>query len=320
MLCCSLEGNMEEKRKIIHQILGSSRRSRDEHLFSCPFCNHHKKKMSVNFAKGYWKCWICDSRGKNIYRLVRKFGTYQQRQKWLELEGRLDLNEFENIFAEMNDVVEEQVIELPEKFISLCNKRLPRSSKRVLNYLQLRGINREQILKWKIGYCDDGRFGGRVIIPSFNNDGNVNYFIARSYVGHQRKYLNPTAEKDIIFNQLSVDWDSPVILVEGVFDAIVAGENAIPILGSTLRENTKLFQAIAINDTPVYLALDEDAKKKTGQIVKNMLQYDIELLEIDTSGCEDVGSMSHDIFLERKNHAKPVDYDNFFLYNALKNL
>ena len=70
----------------------------------------------------------------------------------------------------------------------------------------------------------------------------------------------------------------------------------------------------------VYLALDEDAKKKIGQIVKNMLQYDIELLEIDTSGCEDVGSMSHDVFLERKSHAKPVDYDNFFLYNALKNL
>ena len=311
---------MEEKRKIIHQILGSSRRSRDEHLFTCPFCNHHKKKLSVNFAKGFWKCWICDSRGKSIYRLVRKFGTYQQRQKWLELEGRLDLNEFENIFAEMNDVEEEQVIELPKEFISLCNKRLPRSSKRVLNYLQLRGITREQILKWKIGYCDDGRFGGRVIIPSFNNDGNINYFIARSYVGHQRKYLNPTAEKDIIFNQLSVDWDSPVTLVEGVFDAIVAGENAIPILGSTLRENTKLFQAIAINDTPVYLALDEDAKKKTGQIVKSMLQYDIEVLEIDTSGCEDVGSMSHDVFLERKNQAQPVDYDNFFLYNALKNI
>jgi len=320
MLCCSLEDSMEEKRKIIHQILGSSRRSRDEHLFSCPFCNHRKKKMSLNFAKGYWKCWICDARGKSIYRLVRKFGTYQQRQKWLELEGRLDLDEFENIFAEMNDVIEEETIELPKEFISLCNKHLPRSSKRVLNYLHLRGITREQILKWKIGYCDDGRFGGRVIIPSFNNDGNVNYFIARSYVGHQRKYLNPTAEKDIIFNQLSIDWDSPVILVEGVFDAIVAGENAIPILGSTLRENTKLFQAIAINDTPVYLALDEDAKKKTGQIVKNMLKYDIELLQIDTSGCEDVGSMTSDVFNDRMSRADSIDYDNFFIYNALRNI
>ena len=309
---------MEEKIKIIHQIFGSSRRSRDEHLFSCPFCNHHKKKLSINFGKGYWKCWVCDVRGKNVYRLVRKFGTYQQRQKWLELEGRLDLNEFENIFAEMNNLKEEQVIDLPDGFISLCNKRLPRSSQRPLEYLRQRGITKKQIIKWKIGYCESGRFGGRIIIPSFNNDGNVNYFIARSYVGHQRKYLNPRAEKDIIFNQISIDWDSPVTLVEGVFDAIVAGENAIPILGSTLRDTTKLFQAIAINDTPVFLALDEDAKKKTGQIIKNMLKYDIELLKIDTSGCEDVGSMTSDIFNERKSNAKSIDYDNFFLYDALR--
>lgn len=315
-----MEENMEEKMRIAHQILGSSRKSRDEYLFSCPFCNHHKKKLSINFGKGYWKCWVCDTRGKNIYRLIRKFGSYQQRQKWLELEGRLDLNEFENIFAEMNDYTEEQVIDLPDEFISLCNKRLPRSSQRPLQYLKQRGISKKEIIKWKIGYCDSGRFGGRIIIPSFNNDGNVNYFIARSYVGHQRKYLNPRAEKDIIFNQLSIDWDSPVILVEGVFDAIVAGENAIPILGSTLRDTTKLFQAIAINDTPVYLALDEDAKKKTGQIVKNMLKYDIELLKIDTSGCEDVGSMTTEIFNQRKANAESVDYDNFFLYNALRAL
>ena len=110
---------MEEKLRIIHQILGHSRKSRDEHLFTCPFCNHHKKKLSINFGKGYWKCWVCDTRGKNIYRLVRKFGTYQQRQKWLELEGRLDLDEFDNIFAEMNNIVEEVTMDLPEEFISL---------------------------------------------------------------------------------------------------------------------------------------------------------------------------------------------------------
>ena len=57
-------------------------------------------------------------------------------------------------------------------------------------------------------------------------------------------------------------------------------------------------------------------KKKAGQMIKNMLQYDIELLEIDTSGCEDVGSMSTNIFLDRKKQAKPIDYDNFFLINA----
>jgi DNA primase len=311
---------MEEKLRIVHQILGSSRKSRDEFLFHCPYCQHHKKKLSINFGKGYWKCWVCDTRGKNIYRLVRKYGTYQQRQKWLELEGRLDLNEFEGIFAEMNDIKEEQILELPEEFISLCNKHLPRTSHMPLRYLFERGLTRQDILKWKIGYCGSGKYAGRIIVPSFNNDGNINYFIARSYAGHQRKYLNPQAEKDIIFNELSIDWDSPLTLVEGVFDAIVAGENAVPILGSTLRETTKLFQAIAINDTPVYLALDEDAKKKTGQIVKNMLKYDIELFQVDTSGCQDVGSMSSDIFIERRQNAEVVDYDNFFLYDALRAL
>ena len=218
----------------------------------------------------------------------------------------------------MNDITEEKTIELPEEFTSLCNKHLPLSSQKPLQYLYSRGLTHQDILKWKIGYCGSGKFGGRIIIPSFNNDGNINYFVARSYVGHQRKYLNPMAEKDIIFNQLSIDWDSPVILVEGVFDAIVAGENAIPVLGSTLRDTTKLFQAIVLNDTPVYLAMDEDASKKTGQIIKNMLKYDIELYQIDTHGCEDVGSMSKENFIERMVQANTVDYDEYFLYNALR--
>jgi DNA primase len=311
---------MEEKLRIAHQILGSSRKSRDEYLFHCPYCQHHKKKLSINFGKGYWKCWVCDTRGKNIYRIVRKFGTYQQRQKWLDLDGRLDLNEFEGIFAEMNNVREEQVFDLPEDFVSLCNKHLPRTAKMPLRYLFERGLTRQDILKWKIGYCGSGKYNGRIIVPSFNNDGNINYFVARSYDGNRRKYLNPTAEKDIIFNELSVDWDSPVILVEGVFDAIVAGENAIPILGSTIRETTKLFQAIAINDTPVYLALDADAIKKTGQIIKNMLKYDIELYQINTHGCEDVGSMSRDDFIERMSSASTVDYDEYFLYNEIRSV
>jgi len=309
---------MEEKLRIAHEILGSSRKVRDEYLFSCPYCNHHKKKLSLNFSKGYFKCWICDTRGKNLYRIVRKFGTYQQRQKWLELEGRLDLNEFENIFSEMNDVEEEHTIDLPDEFISLCNKHLPRSSKRALDYLYERGLKKQDILYWKIGYCDTGRYGGRIIIPSFNNNGDVNYFIARSYVGHTRKYLNPPASKDVIFNELYADWDEPVVLVEGVFDAIVAGYNAIPVLGSTLRDTSKLFQAIAINDTPVYLALDEDAKKKKNQIVKSMLRYDIELFDINTSGCEDVGSMSKDVFNNRMTMANTIDHDTFFLLDEIR--
>ena len=311
---------MEEKLRIVRDILGDYRQSSNEFLFHCPYCHHHKKKMSVNFGINSWKCWVCDERGKNIYRLVRKFGTYQQKQKWLELDGRLDLSEFDKMFMEMNDEEIVQVTELPESFTSLCNKHLPKSSQQPLEYLSQRGIKKEDILMWKMGYCTEGRYGGRIIVPSFNNSGDLNYFIARSYVGHRMKYLNPPVSKNIIFNELYIDWDEPVVIVEGVFDAITVKHNAIPILGSSLREESKLFQAVVLNDTPVYLALDEDAEKKQNYLIRLFHRYDIDLKVIDTSNVEDVGSMTTGQFLSRKSRAIEPDLDEINFFNQLSKI
>ena len=309
---------MEEKRKIVTDILGSYRRVGNEHLYHCPYCGHHKKKMSVNFVLNAFKCWVCDTRGKNIYRMVRKFGNYNQRQKFLELQGRLDLSEFDDLFKELNDEDAAQTVELPKEFISLCNSRLPITSQRPLTYLKSRGISKRDIQMWKIGYCNEGRYSGRIIIPSFNNNGDCNYFIARSFVGHNRKYLNPPCGRNIIFNELMIDWDEPIVLVEGVFDAIVAGQNSIPILGSTLRTESKLFQALAINDAQVYMALDADAKKKSNYMIKSMLKYDMEIFDVNTSLIEDVGSITTEHFKELKENAELIDSD-FFFFNKMLN-
>ena len=123
-----------------------------------------------------------------------------------------------------------------------------------------------------------------------------------------------------MFNELYIDWDEDVVLVEGVFDAIIAGPNAIPILGSTLRENSRLFQQIVLNDSPVYLALDNDAEKKRNWIIKSFLRYDIELYLIDTSGCEDVGSMTREEFRKRKEIAIPADLDEILIFDKLRSL
>jgi len=310
---------IEDKRKIVTQILGSYYQKGDEHLYHCPYCNHHKKKMSVNFANGYWKCWVCDARGKNIYRIVRKFGTYQQRQKYLELQGRLDLNEFDDLFKELNNIEEKQVVEMPKEFISLCNKDQEMDSTDAFRYLSSRGIGRREILKWKIGYCKEGTYAGRIIIPSFDMDGDLNYFIARSFVGHSRRYLNPPADRDIVFNELNIDWDEPIILVEGAFDAVAAGENAIPILGSTLREKSRLFQAIALHDTPVYMALDKDAEKKAGWIIRSFLKYDIEVFKVPIDDA-DVSEMGGKEFKERLFNARKIQSEMYFFEQMLENL
>ena len=308
--------NKKEAKKILYETLGNYSDKGSELLFACPACSHHKRKFSVNLDKNAYKCWVCDYRGRSIRRLVRRFGTYQQLQKWDAISDRTDLERFAALFVERRVGPDKEKVELPEEFVSLAATNIPATGIYALRYLQKRGITKADILKWKIGFCFSGEYRNRIIIPSFDDDGDCSYFIARSYTGDSYKYKNPRASKDIVFNELFVNWNEDLILTEGVFDAMVAG-NAVPILGSTLRSNAQLIRKIVINDTPVYMALDPDARSKENRIIKMLLEYDIELYKIDVSGYDDVGSMPKEVFEERKNNASFIDRDNYLLLNLL---
>ena len=308
--------NKKEAKKILHETFGHYSDKGSELLFTCPSCNHHKRKFSINLDKNAYKCWVCDYRGRSIRRLVRRFGSYTQLQKWDAISLRTDLERFADLF--MAPVVREskEKVQLPEEFISLCSENTPATGLYAVRYLQSRGITKADIHKWKIGYCFSGEYRNRIIIPSFDEDGDCSYFIARSYSGDSYKYKNPRASKDIVFNELYIDWNKDLVLVDGVFDALVAG-NAVPILGSTLRSGSELLRKIVWNDTPIYVALDPDAAEKERRIIKMLLEYDIELYKIDVSGYEDVGSMPKDMFEERKKSASLIDRDNYLLLDLL---
>ena len=308
--------NKKEAKKILYETLGDSIDKGNELLFSCPSCNHHKRKFSINLSKGYFKCWICDYRGRNVRRVIRSYGSHNQLQKWDELSGRSDLERFADLFMEPESGESAQKLELPKEFISLCHDKIPATGMYALRYLSSRGISKEDIVRWKIGYCFSGEYRNRIIFPSFDNDGDVNYFVGRSYNGDSYKYKNPKASKNIVFNHLYVDWNKDLTIVEGIFDALVAG-NAVPILGSTLRTDSDLIREIVRNDTPVYIALDPDAADKERRIIKTLLKYDIELYKVDVSGYEDVGSMPKQIFKERKKNAEFIDSDDYLLLDLL---
>lgn len=301
-----------EKISILKSIFGRSYKSGEEYLFFCKKCNHEKRKLSINIEKDVWKCWICDYRGTNLTRLVKRYGTFLQRQEWEKYVDVLDLSfSLEDLFKTKEEEEEQEVLlELPKEFISLANKNLPMTSVDPLNYLRNRGVTKKDILKWKIGYCNRGEYEGRVIIPSFNDEGDINYFIARSYGKSWPPYKNPNVSKDIIFNQLYVDFKNDLVLVEGVFDAINA-MNAVPILGSSLREDSKLFQEIVKWDTTVYVALDPDAEKKTIALIKNLMLYGVEVYKIDVTGYKDIGEMPKEEFKKRKENSSKFTEDDF---------
>jgi len=304
---------LEEKLKILKNVLGSCYQNGSEYLFYCSKCKHHKKKLSVNIEKNTFKCWVCDYASYNIRTLIRSSGTSKDLIQWDDISGTVDISAFDTLF-QAESIEREQQIELPEEMISLTGDNLPYSAIYAKNYLNERGISKQDIIDWKIGFCPDGEYSGRIIVPSFGNSGHANYFVARTYENKYPPYLNPSASKNIIFNELFVDFDEDIIITEGAFDAIVAGKNSIPLLGSTLRERSRLTQKIVQYGSRVYLALDPDAQEKELKIVQMLINYGIETYKIDITPYKDVGEMHREVFLQKKREAHFVSFDSLLTH------
>ncbi len=303
-----------QKIKILEGILGSYYKSGDEILFHCPSCNHHKRKLSVNINKNKFKCWVCDYRGTSITKIVKRFASAQHKKKWGELEFEIDLSLFDKLFV--NKEERPQPMELPKEFIPLCSDQKPKNSFLPIRYLKSRGVTDSEIRLWKIGYCSSGEYSGRIIIPSFTEDGDLNYFIARSYKQHKQKHKNPKVEKSkIIFNELLIDWRQTIILTEGPFDAVRGGTNSIPLLGSSLREDSKLFNKIVSHDSTVCLALDPDAKQKEMKIAMNLAKYGIDVLKLEVFPYKDLAEMPREELLRRKSEAKHFSFYDWVSYS-----
>jgi len=252
----------------IENILGKShKRARENYAFHCPFCNHRKPKLEINMAtneKGHnpWECWVCQTRGRTIRSLLKQLKT--PREQVAEIVKYLPKGsdiEFKGL----------SIIELPKEYQPLYSaSNTSVIANLVKKYLYERGLTDNDFIKYSIGYCTTGDYGGRVIIPSYSTSNQLNYFVARSFDGNYFKYKNPEASKDIIFFENTINWNVPIILCEGVFDAIAIRRNAIPILGKSISND--LYKKIITSKVKdIYIALDTDAKQRAFEIAEKFL-------------------------------------------------
>ena len=56
---------------------------------------------------------------------------------------------------------------------------------------------------------------------------------------------------------------------------------------------------------------------KERKIIKTLLEYDVELYKIDTTGYEDVAEMPREVFRKRKEEAVFVDREDYILLDLL---
>lgn len=293
----------------------------------CPICKilkerqkrvpYHKKKLAIHTTEHVVHCWVCGYKSKSIFHLIKTYKP-EHAKKYLEefakaedLTALLQPGNKENTTSTKNSKPE-----LPEDFCLLSMaSRKERHVVEALNYLKARGADSvDDLWYWRLGVSkDDRKLSRRVIVPSFDAYGNVNYYSARAYdKSIKPKYENPSVDREkIIFNELNIDWGSELVLVEGVFDLIKCTDNATTILGSELPGHFMLFQKIVENKTPIVLALDPDATEKSYKIAQRLFEFDVpvKILEIDPAVHEDVGSMSKEQFKASLQNAQSFNVE-----------
>jgi len=273
--------------ELLEQVLGSGYRLKnDEISFHCKFCNHHKKKLQVNLETQKWHCWVCNSGGQKIVQLLKKLNvSHNIIKSVLEL-----LDEYVS-YDKQKEKETHHGLSLPKCYKPLYKQSDSIIRKHALNYLRHRGITQREIIRYQIGYCVDGEYKNRVIIPSYDLNGDINYFVARDiFPDSNMKYKNPPVSRNIIPFELFVSWEHPIVLCEGVFDAIAIKRNAIPLLGK-FPSKKLIIKIIESGVTDIYIALDEDAKEDARKLSEFMMGYgkNVYLMDMDTKDPSDLG-------------------------------
>lgn len=294
----------------LENILGKGqKRARDNHAFHCPFCNHRKPKLEINLAtseEGYnpWECWVCQTKGKSIRSLLKQLKTPQETAaeilKYLPKGSQIEYKQL-------------SIVELPKEYQPLYSASgTSVIANLVKRYLYERGLTDNDFIKYQIGYATTGTYGGRVIIPSYSGSNQLNYFVARTFDGNFFKYKNPEASKDIIFFENLINWNAPIILCEGVFDAMSIRRNAIPILGKTISPS--LYKKILTSTlTDIYVALDTDARNRALQIAEQFLNQGKRVFLIDLPD-KDPSEMGFKAFTEHIQSAQELDLSSIMMH------
>lgn len=280
-------------KQLLESILGpckSSRGARGEEsaVFNCPSCNHRKKKLTVNLVTQQFQCWVCDFKGHRAFKLLKEA---KASPKAYDILKSVDLEyKFKNKKQPKQDATTLQLPKGVEPIISSSAVL----SRHALHYLSQRGVTQQDIVKYNIQYCETGDLKNMVVIPSYDSTGNINYYVGRSfdknaYIKHK---LAP-ATKDIIGFDLYINWDLPVILCEGAFDAMAIKRNAIPLFGKKLS-TTLMKKIIKSNVEKIYLALDEDALKDAFNHAETFMSYgkQVYLIEMGDKDPSELGFKS----------------------------
>ena len=259
--------------------------------FNCPRCveekGHNelgKYNLEVNVLKGIFMCWSCctvdDDMKGGIKKLILRYGGRETLREYESVVAQMRSNQLYNLpeYKGLFAGTEEAYLHLP---LSYKKVDLKTCRKQVKEYLEGRKITQDIIDKFKIGYTnweeDRPIDRNRIIIPSYAEDGTLNYWVGRDFTGSKlrQKYKNCEGVKktEIVFQESHILWDADITLVEGAIDCIY-GNNTISLLGKTLKREDALYQKLYEKaNANIIICLDNDTKIEEVKRIYKVLDW-----------------------------------------------
>lgn len=297
--------NASPQLNILAKYLGEYMQKKDNnYAFHCPFCNHHKQKLEVDLDTGLWNCWVCHTKGKGVSYLLKKMRA-----------GKNDIHQIKTYENYSNKTFDfsEQIITLPDHFSLLSDSKDSAIAKFCYDYLISRGLSYDDILRYKIGYISSGKNIGNIVIPSYNSSGYLNYYVFKN--PKTGLYLNPKHPKSQVFFDIFINWNAPIIIVEGMLDAISVKYNAIPLLGKILNKKIKN-KILKSDNSTYYICLDGDAKDSVFAIAKYLISIGKTVFNVELPYNQDPSSLGHKKVWELIKNSKPIT-ERDILFNSL---
>ena len=256
-------------KQLLESVLGKSKSARggEEAVFHCPSCNHHKKKLTLNLSTQKFQCWVCGYKGHRAFKLLKQVSASPKAYEILK-----DIDSQYTFKKSIKQQIPTESLRFPQGVTPIMSSSAI-LSKHALHYLNQRGITKQDVVKYNLHYCEQGDLRNMVVIPSYDKDGFLNYYVGRSFDKNAYiKHKLASSTKDIIGFEMYINWDLPVILCEGAFDAMAIKRNAIPLFGKRISDSL-MKKIIESNVEKIYLALDEDALKDAFKHAETFLSY-----------------------------------------------
>ena len=308
--------------QIIESVIGKGKVTNKGNIaHHCPFCHSPRKKMEIQTitndkGENPWHCWVCNKSGKKLSSLFKALKVSREKiselYKVLNVQPKYNANQIDSAFRSTT------AIDLPKEYIPLVSISDSIEYKNAIHYLRSkRKITLSEIVKYNIGYCETGEYSKKIIIPSYDEFGKLNYFVGRAYYDAESfKHKNPDVSKNCVGFELFINWSLPIVLVEGAFDAIAVRRNAIPLFGKTISEDLRK-KIIEHKVSKLYICLDKDAQKQALEHAEYFMNNGVQVYFVDLDQ-KDPAEIGFEQMSKLIKETQPLTFSKFIEYKLFR--